>query len=127
MERVTGIGGLFFRVKDPTAMTKWYVDHLGLTPPPTPEEDRDWWQEQGPTVFAPYGADVEEETGQSVRLNFRVRDLPAMLGQLRAAGVEVSPEAEEYPEGRFGWAIDPEGNRIELWEPAPDRLKPPTG
>ena len=127
MERVTGIGGLFFLAKDPTAMTAWYAEHLGVSAPPTADADQDWWQDGGPTVFAPYGTDVLESTGQSLRLNFRVRDLDAMLSQLRQGGVEVSPEVEDYPEGRFGWAVDPEGNKIELWEPPAERLTPPAG
>lgn len=125
MERVTGIGGVFFLAGDPTEMSAWYARHLGVSAPPTPGVDQDWWQYAGPTVFAPYGDDVLEETGQSLRLNFRVRDLEAMLEQLRVGGVQVCEKPEDYPEGRFGWAVDPEGNKIELWQPAAERLTPP--
>lgn len=124
MERVTGIGGMFFRAKDPRALGRWYADHLGVAAPPGEASDNDavWRQEAGPTVFAPFSADTEYfgRPDQQWMLNFRVSDLDAMLSQLRDAGVEVEDEVVyEEGVGRFGWAADPEGNRFELWEPSP--------
>jgi predicted enzyme related to lactoylglutathione lyase len=118
VERVTGIGGYFLRSKDPDALMRWYVEHLGLTD----FNQEVWRQEAGPTVFAPFGADTEYfgRMDQQTMLNFRVRDLDAMLAQLRSAGVDVAHEIEVMDGiGRFCWVTDPEGNRIELWEPAP--------
>ncbi|MBT0993760.1 VOC family protein [Cellulomonas sp. DKR-3] len=117
MERVLGIGGYFFRSADPAALAAWYREHLGLAP----DEDGAWAQEAGPTVFAPFeaGTDYFGSPAQQAMLNFRVRDLDAMLAQLRAAGADVSDEVQDMAGvGRFGWVTDPEGNRIELWQPA---------
>ena len=126
MERVTGIGGVFFRAPDPQRTQRWYVEHLGLPNPmggdPTvvftwrEREDAD---RVGSTVWSPFPAETDYfgPRGKSWMLNFRVRDLDAMLAQLRAAGVEVDERIEELPEGRFGWFVDPDGNRVELWQP----------
>jgi predicted enzyme related to lactoylglutathione lyase len=118
MERVLGIGGLFFRAKDPTALADWYRTHLGIDS--GGDGDMVWHQEHGPTVFAPFAADTDYfgRPDQQVMVNFRVRDLDAMLAQLRAAGVSVDDNVEDMEGvGRFGWASDPEGNRFELWQP----------
>lgn len=117
MERVQGIGGYFFRAKDPEALARWYRDNLGTAPA---DLDDYWFQQGGPTVFAPFPADTDYfgSPGQNVMLNFRVADLDAMLAQLRAAGAGVDDRIETESNGRFGWATDPEGNRFELWEPA---------
>ncbi|MFB6889859.1 VOC family protein [Kitasatospora sp. NPDC056327] len=117
MERVLGIGGLFLRAADPAALRAWYRDRLGLDP----DEHGPWQQEAGPTVFAAFDADTDYfgSRAQQVMLNFRVRDLDAMLAQLRAGGADVAEETEDMPGvGRFGWVTDPEGRRIELWQPA---------
>lgn len=116
MERVTGIGGVFFRSENPESLRQWYEDHLGILDPP----DGVWVQAEGPTVFAPFerNTDYFGRPDQSFMLNFRVNDLDAMLGQLRAAGIEVVGEQEDEGIGRFAWIVDPEGNRIELWEPS---------
>lgn len=128
MERVTGIGGLFFRARDPAALARWYADHLGIDPTPTTYEQRPWWQERGPTVFSPFPADTEYfgRPEQAWKLNLRVRDLDAMVAQLRDAGIEVAPDPQTYPNGRFASTADPEGNPIELWEPTPEALQEPT-
>jgi len=117
MERVLGIGGYFLRAQDPAALTAWYRDSLGLDL----GEHGLWHQEPGPTVVAAFEADTDYfgRRTQQTMLNFRVHDLDAMLAQLRSAGADVAPEAEEMDGvGRFGWVTDPEGNRVELWQPA---------
>lgn len=119
MERVTGFGGFFFRSKDPAALLKWYEDNLGVAPPPQDYGGKPWRQEGGTTVFAPFAMDTTYfgRPEQQWMLNFRVRNLGAMIAQLRAAGIEVKPDPETYPNGRFARLYDPEGNPIELWEP----------
>jgi predicted enzyme related to lactoylglutathione lyase len=117
MERVLGIGGHFVRAKDPAALGTWYRDCLGLGT----DEQGLWQQEAGPTVFAAFGADTDYfgSRQQQTMLNFRVRDLDAMLAQLRAHGAAVDDETQDMDGvGRFGWVTDPEGNRIELWQPS---------
>jgi predicted enzyme related to lactoylglutathione lyase len=117
MERVLGIGGYFIRATAPAALGAWYRDCLGLGA----DENGTWRQEAGPTVFAPFDSatDYFGSRHQQTMLNFRVRDLDAMLTQLRAKGAHVTEEVEQMDGvGRFGWVTDPEGNRIELWEPA---------
>ena len=116
MERVIGIGGYFMRAADPVALGAWYRDCLGLDA----DENGLWRQGPGLTVFATF----ESETGyfgsraQQTMLNFRVRDLDAMLAQLRAKGADVTKETQDMEGvGRFGWVTDPEGNRVELWQP----------
>ncbi|HWO87532.1 MAG TPA: VOC family protein [Gemmatimonadales bacterium] len=120
MERVTGIGGLFFRARDPAALERWYETHLGVPPTPKAYDSEVWTQSAGPTVFAPFPEDTDYfgRAEQGWMVNFRVRDLDAMAAQLRAAGVEVKLDPETYPNGRFARIHDPEGNPIELWEPA---------
>lgn len=128
MQRVTGIGGIFFKAQDPEKLTAWYVKHLGL---PTEEDGASVvlrWGEgatvpaarKGGTIFAPFAADTTyfEPSRASFMINFRVADLHALLTALRAEGVTVVGEVEEMEYGRFGWCLDPEGNKIELWEPA---------
>jgi len=119
MERVVGIGGVFFRASHPERLNAWYAEHLGIAG--GPDTDAVWQQDAGPTVWSAFEADTEYfgRREQAWMVNFRVRDLDAMLAQLRAAGVDVDERVEEYDYGRFGWAADPEGNRFELWEPTP--------
>jgi len=117
MERVLGIGGYFIRATDPAALSAWYRECLGLDV----DENGLWIQETGPTVFAAFEADTDYfgSRRQQSMLNVRVRDLDAMLAQLRSHGAEVAAETEDMDDvGRFGWVTDPEGNRIELWQPA---------
>lgn len=112
-ERVLGIGGLFFRSRDPKKLTQWYQVHLGIEQP-------SWQQTAGPTAFNPFPMDTEyfgfKQQGWMV--NFRVRSLDAMVAQLRRSALEVKVDPEIYPYGRFARLHDPEGNPIELWEPA---------
>lgn len=121
MERVEGIGGFFFSASDPEALAAWYAEHLGVSPPPVSYDAEVWIQRAGPTVFAP----VPPDQGESPNLgrsgwgiNFRVGDLDAIVAQLRAASIDVTVDPEEYPNGRFAQLEDPEGNAIQLWEPA---------
>ena len=120
MERVLGIGGIFFRSERPDELRAWYAQHLGVE-----------LQPYGGVTFRAEAGDVtiwhafEGDTDyfpreQAAMLNYRVRDLDAMLAQLRTGGVEVRDAVEESEHGRFGWATDPEGRLFELWEPPPD-------
>jgi predicted enzyme related to lactoylglutathione lyase len=120
MEKVTGIGGFFFRAKDPKALGRWYQQHLGVSLIPSSEGDPVWEQEAGPTAFAPF-PETSKYFGDAQKvwmLNFRVRDLDKMAAQLEAAGIEVKMDPQSYPNGRFARVHDPEGNPIELWQPA---------
>jgi predicted enzyme related to lactoylglutathione lyase len=117
MERVLGIGGYFIRAADPAALGAWYRDCLGLDT----DENGVWQQEPGSTVFAPFeaGTGYFGSPAQQTMLNFRVRDLDAMLAQLRGKGADVADDVQDMAGvGRFGWVTDPEGNRVELWQPA---------
>jgi predicted enzyme related to lactoylglutathione lyase len=111
--KVTGIGGVMFRAKDPETLSAWYKKHLGI--------DRLKWEQQaGPTAFAPSakGTEYFGNKSQQFMLNFRVDDLNGLLKQLRVDKVKVVKDVEEYEGiGRFASIEDPEGNRIELWEP----------
>jgi predicted enzyme related to lactoylglutathione lyase len=116
MERVLGIGGYFLRAADPSALSAWYRDCLGLDA----DENGEWHQQPGPTVFATFDADTDYlgSREQQSMLNFRVADLDAMLAQLRSKGAEVAEETQQMEGvGRFGWVTDPAGNRVELWQP----------
>lgn len=119
MEKVLGIGGFFFRARDPAALAEWYEKNLGIPKVPKSEGEEPWSQQAGHTAFAPFPSNSEYfgRKEQVWMLNFRVRDLDAMVRQLRASGVEVTVDAEDYPYGRFARTHDPEGNPIELWEP----------
>ncbi|MDY6941942.1 MAG: VOC family protein [Pseudomonadota bacterium] len=119
MERVRGIGGVFFKSKNPSALGQWYEQHLGINPVPQSYDEQPWAQQAGPTVFAPFPPDTEYfgSESQAWMVNFRVSDLDAMVSQLRGMGIEVSIDPEAYPNGRFARLHDPEGNPIELWEP----------
>src|SRR4029450_9573173 len=125
MERVTGIGGLFFRARDPDALARSYADPLGIAPAPTSYEERPWWQQQGPTVLSPFPADSDAfgRPEQTWMLNLRGRGLDAMVARLRAAGIEVTPDPQTYPNGRFAGTADPQGNTIQLGEPTPGGLQ----
>jgi predicted enzyme related to lactoylglutathione lyase len=117
-QSVTGIGGVFFRARDPKALVSWYAEHVGV-----PVKDDGYVlfdPSRNPCVWAPFSADTDYWPAEKeAMVNFTVPDLDAMRAQLRAAGVEVDDETQELDGvGRFGWAVDPEGNRFERWEPA---------
>ena len=119
MERVVGIGGTFFRAREPEQLRAWYAEHLGF-------DVQDWGgqpfvaSDGDVTVWSIFTGESDYwPAGQQSMLNDRVDDLDAMLEQLRAAGVHVDEKTSEDENGRFGWATDPEGNRFELWQPRP--------
>jgi len=119
MEKVTGIGGLFFRAHDPKALGHWYQQHLGVSLTPSSYEESVWEQEAGPTVFSPFPetSDHFEDAHKVWMVNFRVRDLDRIAAQLRTAGIAIKIDPQSYPNGRFVRLHDPEGNPIELWQP----------
>jgi predicted enzyme related to lactoylglutathione lyase len=118
-ESVNAIGGVFLRARDPQALAAWYEQHLGL--PREPEQTYAVFTEsRGAHVWSAFAADTDYWPAEKqAMVNFVVSDLDAMRAQLQAAGVEVDEATQDLDGiGRFGWATDPEGNRIELWEPA---------
>lgn len=122
MQRVRGIGGIFFKANDPAALSRWYEEYLGV-PVESWGGARFVWREHdaasdASTVWSPFAAttDYFAPSTASFMVNFRVDDLDAMLAQLRAAGVRVDDKVEDSEYGRFGWAFDLEGNKIELWQ-----------
>lgn len=119
-QTVTGIGGIFFRAKDPAALASWYQEHLGIDEVPKDYDTTPWQTQAGTTVFAPFAADTDYfgRPEQNWMINFRVADMDAMAAQLEAAGINVKRDPETHPNGRFARLHDPEGNPVELWEPA---------
>ena len=122
MEKVTGIGGIFFRVRDPEKMSAWYREHLGIQIEDG-HADFAWREGDRPdqaarTVWSLFPADTDYfgPARPAFMINYRVANLDRMLDQLRKGGIEIE-KAEDYDYGRFAWITDPEGNRIELWEP----------
>jgi predicted enzyme related to lactoylglutathione lyase len=126
MERVTGIGGIFFKSEDPKKLKAWYQQNMGIEPDAQGYVVFVWRERDDPdarasTVWEPFPADTTyfEPTRSQFMINYRVRNLDAMLAQLRAAGAKVEDKIEVLESiGRFGWATDLDGNRFELWEPA---------
>lgn len=124
MQRVTGIGGIFFKAKDPVALRAWYKTHLGI-------DVQDWggaafrWVDDtgkptaGTTVWniAPETTDYYAPSTAAFMVNYRVADLHQLLAALRAEGCNLVGDAQDSEFGKFGWVMDPEGNKVELWEP----------
>ena len=122
MKRVTGIGGIFFKAKDPRALGAWYRDHLGLDVTEWNGAIFNWGgdgSEPGMTIWSPFAADTTYMAPgtSSFMINFRVADLDALIAALKAEGCDVVDKTESSEQGKFGWVIDPEGNKVELWEP----------
>ena len=119
MAKATGVGGVFFKAQDPKAQAAWYEKHLGITKSDDGSLIFDGPESMGMTVFAPFPAGTAYfgDGPQQFMLNFRVDDIDALLKQLTEAGVRIDPKREDYSYGRFAWIWDPEGNRIELWQP----------
>ncbi len=128
MKKVTGIGGVFFKCADAAAQRDWYREQLGI-------ESEEWgfsftWRDKeapskvGYTVWAPFSPDTKhfEPSKSPFMFNYRVADLDALFAELKAAGVETLGEVEQHENGKFAWILDPEGNKVELWEPIdPDK------
>jgi catechol 2,3-dioxygenase-like lactoylglutathione lyase family enzyme len=128
MKRVTGIGGIFFKAKDPKALGAWYKNHLGIDVEEWGGATFEWKgpgnpEGAGTTVWSPFAADTGYFAPSSApfMINYRVEDLHALLAVLRAEGVQVEDKVDESEYGKFGWVIDPEGNKIELWQPPAGR------
>ena len=120
MSRVTGIGGFFFRARDADALNRWYGEHLGVIMLESRTyDDPGWFQDRGECVFSAVDPDskLPGPPEKAWCINFRVDDLDGMVKKLRAGGISVEPDLEQYPNGRFAWLEDPEGNLIQLWEP----------
>ncbi|MCF4100353.1 VOC family protein [Gillisia sp. M10.2A] len=119
--RVTGIGGVFFKTKDPKAVKDWYNTHLGLN---TDQWGCTfWWMDKDgnkcSTQWSPFKDDTTyfEPSKKNFMMNFRVENLEELLKELKKEGVQVMDEIQTVEEGKFGWIVDLEGNKIELWEP----------
>ena len=121
MEKVTGIGGVFFKVRDVEKMSAWYREHLGI-PIENGHADFSWGDGatggSGRTVWSLFPSDTDYfgPSKPAFMINYRVANLDRMLDQLRKGGIQIE-KVEDYDYGRFAWVTDPEGNRIELWEP----------
>jgi predicted enzyme related to lactoylglutathione lyase len=127
--RVTGVGGVFLRARDPKLLTDWYAEHLGL--PVTDHGTMFMWTDEGPkgtgmTIWSAFPDNTDyfgKGSRQPVMINYRVDDLDALLKKLEAAKVTIDPHREDVSFGKFAWITDPEGNRVELWQPLEDKGK----
>jgi predicted enzyme related to lactoylglutathione lyase len=124
MNRVTGIGGIFFKARDPAALRDWYRKHLGIDVQEWGGTAFTWADEagqpvKGTTIWSVSGADGDcfAPSRSSFMINYRVADLAALLQVLRAEGCNVLEKTDDSEYGKFGWVIDPEGNKVELWQP----------
>ena len=125
MKRVTGIGGIFFKADNPRTLSAWYEKHLGLASGPGGQGGMFHWRDdenperRGMTVWSLFEkqSNYFDPSSAQFMVNYRVDDLDALLNALRAEGVEIDPKREEHEYGKFAWITDPEGNKIELWEP----------
>jgi predicted enzyme related to lactoylglutathione lyase len=140
MKRVTGIGGIFFKSEDPDKLYQWYETHLGIRRSPDGTGAAFEWREvhdsqknnhqeddsarsdaaeNGMTVWSilPRSTKYFDPSRSGFMINYRVDDLDALLEALKQEGVQIDPHREDYDYGRFAWIMDPEGNRVELWEP----------
>ncbi len=124
MKRVTGIGGIFFKAKDAAMLRDWYRKHLGIDISEWGGTSFSWRDEQNPTGTGSTVFSIFENTNTyfapstaAFMVNYRVDDLHAVLALLRAEGCDVDAKVDESEYGKFGWVMDPEGNRVELWQP----------
>ncbi len=118
-QKVEGIDGVFLRAKDPAGLMRWYEKHLGVTEEWPHGHSFPWNAPKGMTVWSLFAHDTDYfgDKTQAAMINYRVRDLDAMLSQLENEGVAIIEKREDSDYGRFAWIVDPEGNRIELWQP----------
>lgn len=126
-KKVTGIGGIFFKTNNPELTKQWYAKHLGL------EVDAYgstfWWKDQSGkdclTQWSPFDAQTAyfDPSDQSFMINYRVENLTELLKELQAAGIEQLGDIQEFEYGKFAWIMDPDGQKIELWEPVDEQLK----
>ena len=121
MKRVTGIGGIFFSAKDPGALHAWYKQHLGIDVQAWGGAAFSWADEAGApaggTTIWSVGSGSNFAPGKSFMVNYRVDDLHTLLAALRQEGCEVLDKVDDSEYGKFGWVVDPEGNKVELWQP----------
>jgi len=123
MARVTGIGGVFIKSRDPKALSAWYAKHLGIQLNDWGGAAFDWSDEvpatTGTTAWSVFPEDTKHfgPGNQTAMINYRVDDLDALIEQLSAAGVTIDPKRDEASYGKFAWIVDPDGNRVELWQP----------
>ena len=124
MKRVTGLGGVFFKTQDPSALKEWYQRHLGINLDPQHGTSFEWRQANNPeskgfTAWSPFAADTSyfEPSTKDFMVNYRVADLEGLLEVLKEEGVEIVGEIQTFDYGKFGHILDLEGNKIELWEP----------
>ena len=119
MAKAVGIGGIFLKARDPKALAQWYATYFGITDQGGGSLGFDGPESTGMTVFAHFPLDTKYfgEGAQQAMVNFRVDDLDALLAQLAEAGVRIDPKRDDAPYGKFAWIWDPEGNRVELWQP----------
>jgi predicted enzyme related to lactoylglutathione lyase len=124
MKRVTGIGGVFFKSADPKRLAEWYRVHLGLNVEAWGGASFQWSNPDNPggtgtTVWNPFKADTDyfAPSSSAFMINYRVDDLHALLAALRAEGCQVLDKVDESEYGKFGWVVDPDGNKVELWQP----------
>jgi predicted enzyme related to lactoylglutathione lyase len=119
MRRVTGIGGIFFKARNPAALHAWYREHLGIDVQPWGGAAFTWGHAGGTTIWSVGDGDTFAPSASSFMINYRVDDLHALLAALRAEGCQVLDKTDDSDYGKFGWVIDPEGNKVELWQPPP--------
>ena len=124
MKRVTGIGGVFFRANDPKATYAWYETHLGLNIDPSYGTSFEWrhagdGEKKGYTAWSPFPEDTDyfEPSKKQFMVNYRVADLEKLLEVLKEEGVEIVGKMQTFEYGKFAHVLDPEGNKVELWEP----------
>ena len=128
MRRVTGIGGIFFSANDPAALQAWYRQHLGIDVQPWGGAAFDWADEAGNPTKGTTAWSIGPANGKhfapsksAFMVNYRVENLAALLQSLRDEGCDVLEKTDDSEYGKFGWVMDPEGNKIELWEPPPEQ------